>query len=53
MIPESIKRHKPGGTEIRRKNGHYYVYRVQGYYDKKAESQRADPLDALEKYTKG
>ena len=33
MIPDYIKLHKPPHSEIRHKNGHYYVYAVKGWYD--------------------
>ena len=33
MIPDYIKQHKPPHSEIRHKNGHYYVYAVKGWYD--------------------
>lgn len=33
MTPKEIMEFKPKGTEIHQKNGHYYVYRVVGYYD--------------------
>jgi hypothetical protein len=47
MIPETIKRHKPSGTEIRHKNGHYYVYSVKGYYDKKARKPKSRSLGCV------
>jgi len=47
MIPESIKRHKPGGTEIRHKNGHYYVYRVEGYYDRETKKSKSRSLGCI------
>jgi hypothetical protein len=33
MIPDYIKQYKPPHSEIRHKNGHYYVYAVKGWYD--------------------
>lgn len=39
MIPDTIKVYRQKGTEIRHKNGHYYVYRVKGYYDEKPKSK--------------
>ena len=33
MIPDYNKQHKPPHSEIRHKNGHYYVYAVKGWYD--------------------
>ena len=53
MIPDSIKRHKPGGTEIRHKNGHYYVYRVEGYYDKAAKKPKSRSLGCVGKIYEG
>jgi transposase len=47
MIPESIKRHKPSGSEIRGKNGHYYVYKVEGYYDKEAHKPKSRSLGCI------
>ena len=47
MIPDSIKCHKPKGTEIRHKNGHYYVYRVKGYYDKVAHKSKSKSLGCI------
>ena len=47
MVPEYIKCHKPGGTEIRHKNGHYYVYRVEGYYDKEARKSKSRSLGCI------
>ncbi|MDR1200729.1 MAG: transposase [Tannerellaceae bacterium] len=47
MIPESIKCHKPNGTEIRHKNGHYYVYKVEGYYDRDAHKPKSRSLGCV------
>ena len=47
MIPDTIKRHKLPGTEIRHKNGHYYVYRVEGYYDKEAKKPKSRSLGCI------
>jgi len=47
MIPDSIKCHKPAGTEIRHKNGHYYVYKVEGYYDKEARKPKSRSLGCI------
>jgi transposase len=47
MIPDSIKCHKPRGTEIRNKNGHYYVYKVEGYYDKDAHKSKSRSLGCI------
>jgi hypothetical protein len=47
MIPETIKQHRPQGTEIRHKNGHYYVYKVQGYYDKVARKPKRRSLGCI------
>jgi hypothetical protein len=47
MIPESIKRHKPRGTEVRRKNSRYYVYRVKGYYDKESHTSKSRSLGCI------
>lgn len=47
MIPESIKCHKPSGTEIRYKNGHYYVYKVEGYYDRDAHKSKSRSLGCI------
>ena len=53
MIPDSIKCHKPGGTEIRQKNGHYYVYKVEGYYDKKTKKSKCRSLGCIGKIYEG
>jgi transposase len=47
MIPESIKSHKPSGSEIRSKNGRYYVYKVEGYYDKEAHKSKSRSLGCI------
>jgi hypothetical protein len=47
LILESIKCHKLSGTEIRHKNGHYYVYRVEGYYDKEARKPKSRSLGCI------
>ena len=47
MIPDAIKRHRMPGTEIRHKNGHYYVYKVQGYYDKVAKKPKSRSLGCI------
>jgi hypothetical protein len=47
MIPDAIKRHKMPGTEIRHKNGHYYVYKVEGYYDKEAKKPKSRSLGCI------
>ena len=33
MVPESIKKHRPTCTEIRERNGAYYVYRYSSVWD--------------------
>ncbi|MDR1468571.1 MAG: hypothetical protein LBT00_04695 [Spirochaetaceae bacterium] len=43
-VPDPIKRHQPKGTEIRHKNGHYYVYKVEGYYDRDAHKPKSRSL---------
>ena len=53
VIPVSIKCHKPGGTEIRHKNGHYYVYRVEGYYDKETKKSKSRSLGCIGKIYEG
>jgi transposase len=35
------------GTEIRHKNGHYYVYKVEGYYDKAAKKPKSRSLGCI------
>ena len=47
MTPDFIKQHKPKGTEIRHKNGHYYVYKVEGYYDKVAKKPKSRSLGCI------
>jgi hypothetical protein len=47
MIPDSIKQHKPRGTEVRQKNGHFYVYRVEGWYDKVARKPKSRSLGCI------
>jgi hypothetical protein len=47
MIPDTIKCHKLSGTEIRHKNGHYYVYKVEGYYDKEAKKPKSRSLGCI------
>ena len=39
MIPDSIKKHRPTGTEVRYLNRRYYVYKISSVYDK--EKKRA------------
>jgi hypothetical protein len=41
MIPDYIKQFKPPHSEIRHKNGHYYVYAVKGVYDKVAGKSKS------------
>ena len=41
MIPDYIKQHKPPHSEIRHKNGHYYVYAVKGWYDQTAGKSKS------------
>ena len=41
MIPDYIKKFKPPHSEIRHKNGHYYVYAVKGWYDKAAGKSKS------------
>ena len=41
MIPDYIKKHKPPGSEIRHKNGHYYVYAVKGVYDRETKKSKS------------
>ena len=41
MIPDYIKQHKPPHSEIRHKNGHYYVYAVKGWYDQAAGKSKS------------
>jgi hypothetical protein len=47
MIPDTIKQYKMSGTEIRHKNGHYYVYKVEGYYDKEAKKPKSRSLGCI------
>jgi hypothetical protein len=47
MIPDTIKAHKPSGTEIRQKSGHFYVYRVEGYYDREARKSKSRSLGCI------
>ncbi|MDR3186557.1 MAG: transposase [Christensenellaceae bacterium] len=47
MIPESIKQHKPDGCEIRHKNGHYYVYKVKGFYDRTTHKSKSKSLGCV------
>ena len=47
MIPDTIKRHKPKGTELRSRNGRYYVYRVEGYYDKETKKSKSRSLGCI------
>jgi hypothetical protein len=35
------------GTEIRHKNGHYYVYKVEGYYDKETKKPKSRSLGCI------
>ena len=47
MIPDAIKQFKPAGTEIRQKNGHYYVYMVKGYYDRVTGKPKSKSLGCI------
>lgn len=47
MIPESIKVHQPKYTEIRHKNGHYYVLLVKAYYDKETHKSKRRSLGII------
>jgi transposase len=47
MIPDSIKQHKPQGCDIHCKNGHYYVYKVKGYYDKETHKPKSKSLGCI------
>jgi hypothetical protein len=47
MIPDAIKKFKMPGTEIRHKNGHYYIYKVEGYYDKVAKKPKSRSLGCM------
>jgi len=53
MIPNSIKCHKPANTEVRHKNGHYYVYKVKGYYDKDLKKSKSKSLGCIGKIYEG
>ena len=41
MIPDYIKQFKPPHSEVREKNGHFYVYSVKGYYDREAKKSKS------------
>ena len=47
MTPDTIKQFKPDGTEIHQKNGHYYVYKVKGYYDKVTKKPKTKSLGCI------
>ena len=47
MIPDSIKQYRPKGTEIQEKSGHYYVHKVQAYYDKETKKSRRKTLGCI------
>ena len=47
MIPEYIKQFKPPHSEIRHKNGHYYVYAVKGYYDRETKKSKSKSLGCI------
>jgi hypothetical protein len=47
MTPEHIRQHKPPHSEIREKNGHYYVYSVKGYYDKETGKSKSRSLGCI------
>jgi len=47
MIPDYIKQFKPPHSEIREKNGHYYVYSVKGYYDRETGKPKSKSLGCI------
>lgn len=47
MIPDSIKKYRPKGTEIQEKAGHYYVHKVKAYYDKETKKSRRNTLGCI------
>ena len=47
MIPDYIKQFKPPSSEIREKNGHYYVYAVKGWYDQAAGKSKSKSLGCI------
>jgi len=49
MIPDYIKQYKPPNSEIRYKNGHYYVYSVKGYYDRETKKSKSKSLGCIGK----
>ena len=53
MIPDEIKKYRPKGTEIFEKKGHYYVYKVKGYYDKETKKSKRKTLGCIGQIYKG
>jgi hypothetical protein len=47
MIPDYIKQFKPPSSEIRHKNGRYYVYAVKGYYDRETKKSKSKSLGCI------
>jgi hypothetical protein len=47
MIPDYIKQFKPPSSEIRHKNGRYYVYAVKGFYDREAKKSKSKSLGCI------
>jgi len=52
MIPDYIKQHKPPHSEIRHKNGHYYVYAVKGWYDRATGTSKSKSQGCIGKIYK-
>jgi len=47
VIPETIRQHRPKGTEIRYKGGHYYVYKVKAFWDREAKKPKRRSLGCI------
>ena len=53
MAPDYIKQFKPPHSEIREKNGHYYVYAVKGYYDRESGKPKSKSQGCIGQIYKG
>ena len=49
MIPESIKIHRPKGTEVRLFKGTYYVYKITSVWDKEKKKAKKKTLGCIGK----
>ena len=51
MIPDEIKKYRPKCTEIRYRNGTYYVYKITSVWDPKKKKAKKKTLNCIGKIT--